>query len=166
MLHLEDLNREKAPFPPHARMISWDIVNFYPNCDTGLCLQVVRRVSDRWDPNMSEERKRCICEGVSITMNFNNGKLEEHFFTQINGATTGGPGSASITDIFGAEFIDPVAQNEFKSNAGEVIKPESWGRYRDDTFDDIEVGELSKIENVCRFTKHINMNALENKIRF
>ena len=114
---------------------------------------------------MSEERKRCIREAVSITMNFNNGELEKEFFTQINGATIGGPGSASITDIFGAEFIDPIAQNGFKSNAGEIIKPESWGRYRDDTFD-IEVGELSRTENVERFTKHINENVLKNKIRF
>ena len=42
-----------------------------------------------------------------------------------------------------------------KSNGGEIIKRESWGRYRDDTFA-IEVGELSKIENVDGFTKHIN----------
>ena len=96
-------------------------------------------------------------------MNFKNGELENNFFTQINGATIGGPGSASITDKFGAEFIDPIAQNGFKSNAGEVIKPESWGRYRDNTFD-IEVGELSRIENVERFTKHISENVLKNKI--
>ena len=76
-----------------------------------------------------------------------------------------GPGSASITDIFGAEFIDPVAQNGFKSNAGEIIKPGNWGRYRDDTFA-IEVGDLSKTENVDRFTKHINRYVLENEIRF
>ena len=164
LLYLEDLNKEKAPFPPHARMIGWDIVNFYPNCDTGLCLQAVRRALDLWEPKMSEERKRCICEAVSITMNFSNGELGKKFFSQINGASIGGPGSASITDIFGAEFIDPIAQNGFMSNAGEVIKPESWGRYRDDTFD-IEVGE-SKIENVERFTKHINENVLKNKIRF
>ena len=146
-------------------MISWDIVNFYPNCDTGLCLQAVRRALDQWEPKMSEQRKRCICEAVSITMNFNNGELGKNFFTQINGATIGGLGSASRTDIFGAEFIDPIAQNAFKWNAGEVIKPESWGSYRDDTFD-VEVGELSRIENVDRFTKHINENVLENKIRF
>ena len=90
---------------------------------------------------------------------------KKKLFSQINGATIGGPGYASITDIFGAEFIDPIVQNGFMSNAGEVIKPESWGRYRDDTFD-IEVGELSKIENVERFTKHINENVLKNKIRF
>ena len=111
LLHLEELNRQKAPFPPHARMISWDIVYFYPNCDTGLCLQAVRRGLDRWEPKVSEERKRCICicEAVRITMKFNNGESEKNFFTQINGATVGGPGSASIADIFGAEFIDPVA---------------------------------------------------------
>ena len=57
-------------------------------------------------------------------MKFNNDELKKKFFTQINGATIGGPGSASITDISGAEFIDPVAQNGFKSNAGEIIKPE------------------------------------------
>ena len=68
--------------------------------------------------------------------------------------------------IFGTEFgADPVAQNGFKSNPEEVIRLESWGRYWDDTFD-IEVGELSKIENVDRFTKHINRNVLENKLRF
>ena len=165
LLYLEDLNKEKAPFPPHARMISWDIVNFYPNCDRGLCLQAVRRALDRWEPKMSEERKRCICEAVSITMNFGNGELETNFFTQINGATIRGPGSPSITDIFRAEFIDPITQNGFKPNAGGVIEPESWGRYRDDTFN-IEVGELSSIENVDRFTKHINENVLQNKIRF
>ena len=94
-----------------------------------------------------------------------NGELGKKFFSQINGATIGGLGSTSITDIFGAEFIDPIVQNGFMSNAGEVVKPENWGRYRDDTFD-IEVGELSKIENVERFTKHINENVFKTKIRF
>ena len=106
-------------------MISWDIVNFYPNCDAGLCLQVVLRALDRWEPKMREERKRCICEAVRITMKFNNGEFEKNFFTHINGATIGGPGSASITDIFRGEFIDPVTQNGFKSNAAEIIKPEN-----------------------------------------
>ena len=57
LLYLEDLNKEKAQFPPHARMLTWDIVKFYPNCDTGLCLQAVKRALDRWEPEMSEERK-------------------------------------------------------------------------------------------------------------
>ena len=63
LLHLEELNREKGPFPLHDRMISWDIVNFYPNWDAGLCLQAVRSALDQWEPKMREERKRCICEG-------------------------------------------------------------------------------------------------------
>ena len=80
LLYLEDLimNRENAPFRPHARMISWDIVSFYPNCDMGLFLQAVRRALDRWEPKMSEERKQCICEAVSITMNFYSIKWSYH----------------------------------------------------------------------------------------
>ena len=81
LLHLEELNREKGPFPPHARMISWDIVNFYQNCDTGLCLQAVRRAVDRWEPKMREERKRCVCEAVRITIKFNNGEFEKKVFS-------------------------------------------------------------------------------------
>ena len=81
-----------------------------------LRLQAARRVLDQWEQKMSEERKRCICKVVRITMKFKNGELERNCFAQINGATIGGLGSASVTDIFGAEFIDPVVQNGFKSH--------------------------------------------------
>ena len=50
-------------------------------------------------------------------------------------------------DIFGGQFIDPVAERGMKTNAGEILKPLDWSRYRDDTFD-IEIGELASPENV------------------
>ena len=43
-------------------------------------------------------------------MSSNNGEFRNNFFTQINGATIGGPESASVTDIFGAVYVDPVAE--------------------------------------------------------
>ena len=43
-------------------------------------------------------------------MSSNNTKFGGRFFTQSNGATIGGPESASVTNIFGAIFIDPVAK--------------------------------------------------------
>ena len=52
----------------------------------------------------------CILEALKITMTSNNGEFLKRHFTQINGATIGGPASASIMDIFGAVFIDPVAK--------------------------------------------------------
>ena len=52
----------------------------------------------------------CILETLKITMTSNNEEFLKRHFTQINGATIGGPASASVTDIFGAVFIDPVAK--------------------------------------------------------
>ena len=56
-------------------------------------------------------------------MTGNNGSIAGQFFMQIDGATIGGPDSASITDIFGGQFIDPVAEQGMKTNAGEILKP-------------------------------------------
>ena len=44
-------------------------------------------------------------------MSSNKGKFANNFFTQINGATTGGSESASVTNIFGAVYIDSIANN-------------------------------------------------------
>ena len=72
-------------------------------------------------------------------MTGNNGSIAGQFFTQIDGATIGGPDSASITDIIGGQFIDPVAEQGMKTNAGEILKPLDWRRYWDDMLD-IEIG--------------------------
>ena len=50
----------------------------------------------------------CVLEALEITMSSNNGKFANNFFTQINGASIGGPESTSVTDIFRAVYIDPV----------------------------------------------------------
>ena len=57
-----------------------------------------------------------IIEALEITMSSNNTKFGGRFSTQSNGATMGGRGeSASVTDIFGAIFMDPVAKAEAKA---------------------------------------------------
>ena len=50
LLHLEELYENMAPFAPHTRMISWDIKNFYPNCETRLCIEAVRKALEKWKP--------------------------------------------------------------------------------------------------------------------
>ena len=165
LLHLEHLNENMAPFPSGTRMISWDIKNFYPNCETTMCLEGIKKALDKYEPKMSILRKACICEAVQITMTSNNGCIAGRFFTQINRATIGGPDSASITDIFGGQFIDPVAERGIRTNAGEVLEPTDWRRYRDDTWD-IEASELANPENILRFTGHLNENICEGKIIF
>ena len=73
--------------------------------------------------------KQCITEALAITMSSNNGEVEGHHFIQLDGATIGGPESASVKDIFGGKFIEPIVKS------GEPLEPKFWKRYRDDSFD-------------------------------
>ena len=42
LLHLEHLNDTRAPFKDETKLISLDVENYYPNCQTDLCIQAVR----------------------------------------------------------------------------------------------------------------------------
>ena len=90
-------------------------------------------------------------------MSSNNTKFEGRFSTQSNGATIGGSKSASVTDIFGAILIDPVAK------AGGPFIPSDWKRYRDDTWDMEENVEGEELEE---FTRYLNSEVLRDKIKF
>ena len=70
----------------------------------------------------------------------------------------GGPGSASVTDIFWAVYIDEMARQ-----GNEHLQPSDWRRYRDDTWD---IEEDCDDENAKRFTDHLNENILRDKIKF
>ena len=90
-------------------------------------------------------------------MTSNNGEYLKSHFTQINGTTTGGPASASVTDIFGAVFLDPVARK-----AGPLI-PVDWKRYRHDTWD---IEENVDEKGLVQFTEYMNTKVLKDKIKF
>ena len=107
---------------------SWDIKNFYPSYDKERCIEAVERAIDVcWEPYRLNEH--CITEALAITMSINNGKIGRHHFTQIDGATNGEEESASVTDIFGGQFIDPIVKS------GGPLEPRFWKRYRNDSFD-------------------------------
>ena len=99
----------------------------------------------------------CILEALKITMTSNNGEFLKRHFTLINGSTTGGPASASVTDIFGAVFIDPVAKE------GGSLIPGDWKRYQDDTWD---IEENVNEKDLVQFTEYMNAKVLKDKIKF
>ena len=155
---MEHLNEMRAPFREGTKLISWDIVNYYPNCNTQMCIEAVRRVLETAQSReFLEVPVECILEALKITMTSNNGEFLKRHFTQINGATIGGPASASVTDIFGAVFIDPVAKEE-----GPLI-PGDWKRYRDDTWD---IEENVNEKDLVQFTEYMNVKVLRDKIKF
>ena len=84
-------------------LVSWDIKKFYPNCQTDLCIEAVGKTLDNRPPGTLPSKQR-ILEALQITMPCNNGIFLGKHFTQIQGATIGRPESASVTDIFGAEY--------------------------------------------------------------
>ena len=57
-------------------------------------------------------------------MSCNNGEIAGRQLTQIDGAAIGGPESGSVTDIFGAEYMDKVAEKgrNFEPWIGKGIK--------------------------------------------
>ena len=122
-----------------------------------MCINAVKRVVEENPQNDLEIPIECVLEALEITMSSNNGSFANNFFTQVNGATIGGPESASVTDIFGAVYIDPVAKN------GGPFVPKEWKRYRDDTWDLEDHVSEQQLET---FTEYLNSNVLENKIKF
>ena len=78
-------------------------------------------------------------------------------FTQIDRATTGGPESASVTDIYGAVFIDSKTEENI------INEDEDWKRYRDDSFSiSLRTCKDREIEK----TKWMNENIAKGKIKF
>ena len=78
-------------------------------------------------------------------------------FTQIDGAIIGGPEWASVTEIYGAVFIDSKIEENI------IIEDEDWKRYRDDSFSiSLQTCEEREIEK----TKRMNENTAKDKIKF
>ena len=42
--YIESINETKAPLDSDATLNSWHVVNFYPNCNTEMCINAVKRV--------------------------------------------------------------------------------------------------------------------------
>ena len=75
-------------------------------------------------------------------------------FTQIDRATTGGPKSASVTDIYEAVFIDS------KIDGNIINKDEYRKRYRDDSF---SISFRTCKEREIEQTKWMNENIVKDK---
>ena len=84
-----------------------------------------------------------------MTMTSNTGNFMGRHFTQIDGATTGGPESASVTDIYEAVCND----SEIEENI--INEDEGWKRYRDDSF---SISLRNCKEREIEKTKQMNEN--------
>ena len=120
-----------------------------------MCLKAVGQLLDTRKENIPE--KQCILDALAITMTSNSCNFMGKYFTQVDGATIGGPESASVTDIYGAVFIDSkIEENIINEN-------EDWKRYRDDSFSiSLQTSKEREIEK----TEWMNNNIVKDKIKF
>ena len=147
--YIEQKN-EELDITEKTRLVTRDIVNYYPSCDKRKCIESVRTLlTTRESNNPSEE---CILEAMEITMSSNQFGFMGSFYTQIDGATIGGKDSGSITDIFGAEVIDKKIREQCP------LPTDHYVRYRDDTF---EISELSEQQENAK-TEWLNNNIYKN----
>ena len=154
---IEDINIRKGPLDElNTVLVTRNIADYYPSCDTKKCIEAVE-----WVLNEAEESSvadnRSILEAVELTMTSNNCSFLGRHFTQIDGATIGGPAAGSITDILGAKFIDKVIYEECPYGINE------YKRYRDDT---IDVSSNTSIDQRHVINKWLNDNTYKGKIKF
>ena len=119
-----------------------------------ICLKAVGQLLDFRGQNFPEQL--CMLDVLAITMTSDTCNLVGRHFTQIEGATIGRPESASVTDIYGAVFIDS------KIEAYIINEDEDWKRCRDDNFSIfLQTCKEREIEK----TKWINENIVQDKIK-
>ena len=108
---MEDLNDQQGPFQKEqVIMISRDIENFYPSCETNKCIEAIELLLNQ--RTIICPSAEWILEAVSITMSSNSAHFSNRYFTQIDGATIGSPDFGSVTDIYGAIHIDKKLMEE------------------------------------------------------
>ena len=67
---IEQINEKYAPLRPTTQLISWDIKNFYPSCDTEKVIEAARRFEERVSKFPPTE---CITlKAIKIVMSSNN----------------------------------------------------------------------------------------------
>ena len=101
-------------------------------------------------------QEQCILNALTITVTSNTCNFMGRHFTQIDGATIGGPESASVNDIYGAVFINSKIEKNI------INEDEDWKRYRDDSF---SISLRTCKEREIEKTKWLNENIVKDKIK-
>ena len=120
-----------------------------------MCLKAVGQLLDFCNQDLP--KKQYTLDALAIRMTSNTCNFMGKHFTQIDVATISGPESASVIDIFGADFIDSKTEKNITN------EHEDWERYRYDSF---SIPLLTSIEREIEKTKWVNEDILKDKIDF
>ena len=140
---IEQVNDTLSPLPPHALLVSWDIVSMFPNIDNNLGLTAVKCALDTRE--IQAPATDCILEAVELCLKHNNSQFVDNHYLQTHGTAMGPRNACSYADL-AMGHIDHLAKT------GGDIHPTFWWRYRDDIIDIWLHGQ----DKLLKFTEYIN----------
>ena len=140
--------------PNDTILVSFDIVNMFPNIDNIKGIEAVKlALQNRPSQKPSTE---CIIEGLEICLYNNNSKFDQDHLLQRNGTATEVSNFCSFSDL-AIHRLDKLINNERINNFGELF---FYGRYRDDCFV-IWNGSKERLNNFHQF-----LNSLDEDLKF
>ena len=127
MLQIID-NINANELPNDTILVSFDIVNMFPNIDNIKGIEAVKlTLQNRPSQKPSTE---CIIEGLEISLYNKNSKFDQDHLLQRNGTATEVSNFCSFSDL-AIHRLDKLINNERINNIGELF---FYRRYRDDSF--------------------------------
>ena len=151
MLEIID-NINKSMLPKNCILVSFDVVNMFPNMDNKSGLLSVKEALT--DSNFDVDSTQCIVDALEICLTCNNSRFNHQHFLQTDGTAQGSHMSCSYADIAMAKY-DSLANNFH-------LKPNVWKRFRDDIFVLWEHGTAS----LFSFLDFLNTMDKAGKIKF
>ena len=147
MLEIID-NINKSMLSENCVLVSFDVVNMFPNIDNKSGLLNVKEALT--DSNFDVDSTQCIVDALEICLTCNNSRFNHQHFLQTDGTAQGPHMSCSYADIAMAKY-DSLAN-----------KPSVWKRFRDDIFVLWEHGTAS----LFSFLDYLNTMDKTGKIKF
>ena len=151
MLKIID-NINKSRLSENCVLVSFDVVNMFPNIDNKSGLLSVKEALT--DSNFDVDSTQCIVDALEICLTCNNSRFNHQHFLQTDGTAQGPHMSCSYADIAMAKY-DSLANNFH-------LKPSVWKRFRDDIFVLWEHGTAS----LFSFLDYLNTMNKTGKIKF
>ena len=112
--HLLDIidNMNSMFLPANAILVSFDIVNMFPNIDNKSGLDAVKSVLLKRSTNTPPVK--CILEGLELCVTCNNSIFNHRNFLQTDGTAQGPHMSCSYSDIAMSKFDTAALQYHFQ----------------------------------------------------
>ena len=152
--HMLDIidNLNSLDLPVNSILVSFDIINMFPNIDNNLGLSSVKKYLDLCSGNIPPTN--CLLEALELCLSCNNSIFNNENYLQTDGTAQGPHMSCCYADIAMADFDKEASEYR--------LTPTTWKRFRDDIFVLWPHGR----ESLVLFLDYINTLDPTEKIKF